>query len=208
MTNNWQLQSFQKIFLFGLRWPWGHIISHHEACFARMMKTSCSTLRETFSTQTDNERRTFSKHKSSSQQCRNCFSYSKFAFTFFQLMKLNQHILPTISSAVDRNVSGSWISSFNLSKHPGERVSGMKWLTAFHYKGLSDPCLQLCRFNMVVGFDLYQDYSHKDASRKGHWSTLWLLYNFHLQVLPCQHPVGTHWHHCFVCVFLVQCSVP
>lgn len=36
-------------------------------------------------------------------------------------MKLNQNILLTISGAVDLNVSGSWISSFNLSKHPGER---------------------------------------------------------------------------------------
>lgn len=146
----------------------------------------------TLHTQTDNERRTFSKHKSSSQQRHNCFSCSKFAFTFFQLMKLNQHILPTISSAVDWNVSGSWISSFNLSKHPGERVYGMKWLTEFHYKGLSEPCLQLCRFNMVVGFDLCQDYSHKDVCRKGHCSTLWPVYNFHLHVLPCQHLGSIH----------------
>lgn len=36
-------------------------------------------------------------------------------------MKINQNILPTISGAVDLNASGSWISSFNLSKHPGER---------------------------------------------------------------------------------------
>lgn len=42
-------------------------------------------------------------------------------------MKLNQNILPTISSAVDLNVSGSWISSFNLSKHPGER-GYMAWI--------------------------------------------------------------------------------
>lgn len=34
-------------------------------------------------------------------------------------MKLNQNISPTISSTVDLNVSGSWISSFNLSKQPG-----------------------------------------------------------------------------------------
>lgn len=71
-------------------------------------------------------RRTFSKHKGSSQQRHNCFSYGKFAFTFFQLMKLNQHILPTISSALDLNVSGSWISSFSLSKHPREGAYGVK----------------------------------------------------------------------------------
>lgn len=81
----------------------------------------------TLLTQTDNERRTFSQHKSSSQQRHNCFSYGKFAFTFPQLMKINQNILPTISSAVDLNVSGSWISSFNLSKHPGER-GYMAWI--------------------------------------------------------------------------------
>lgn len=94
--------------------PWG-------LCFSCMINTSCSKLWELFSIQTDNERRTFSEYKSSSQQRHNCFSYGKFAFTFSQLMKLNQNILPTISSAVDLNVSGSWISSFNLSKHPGER---------------------------------------------------------------------------------------
>lgn len=94
--------------------PWG-------LCFAFMINTSCSKLWELSCTRTDNERRTFSEHKSSSQQRRNCFSYGKFAFTFSQLMKLNQNILPTISSAVDLNVSGSRISSFNLSKHPGER---------------------------------------------------------------------------------------
>ncbi len=153
--------------------PWGQ-------CFACMINTSCSKSWELFSTQTDNERRTFSEHKSSSQQRHNCFSYGKFAFTFSQLMKLNQNILLTISSAVDLNVSGSWISSFNLSKHPGERgVYGMKWLTEFHYKGLSDPCLQLSRFNMAVGFDLCRDYSHKDVCRKGYCSTSWPFYNFH-----------------------------
>lgn len=175
MTNNWQLTTLP----FGSHWPWGQIILHREACFACMINTSCSELWEVFCAQTDNERRTFSQHKSSSQQRHNCFSYGKFAFTFSQLMKLKRHILPTISSAVALNVSGSWISSFNLSKHPGERVYGMKWLTEFHYRGLSDPCLQLSRFNMVVGFDLCQDYSHKDVCRKGYCSTLWPLYNFH-----------------------------
>lgn len=42
-------------------------------------------------------------------------------------MKLNQNILPTISGAVDLNVTSSWISSFNLSKHPGER-GYMAWI--------------------------------------------------------------------------------
>lgn len=42
-------------------------------------------------------------------------------------MKLNQNILPTISGAVDLNVTGFWISSFNLSKHPGER-GYMAWI--------------------------------------------------------------------------------
>lgn len=94
--------------------PWGLRC----AC---LINTSSSKSGELFCTQTDNERRTFSEHKSPSQQRHNCFSYGKFAFTFSQLMKLNQNILPTISSAVDLNVSGFWISSFNLSKHPGER---------------------------------------------------------------------------------------
>lgn len=100
--------------------PWG-------LCFACMINSSCSKWWELFSTQTDNERRTFSQHKGSSQQRYNCFSYGKFAFTFSQLMKLNQNILPTIGGAVDLNVSGSWISSFNLSKHPGERGC-MAWI--------------------------------------------------------------------------------
>lgn len=95
--------------------PWGG------QCFACMINTLCSKLWELFCAQTDNKRRTFSEHKSSSQQRHNCFSYGKFAFTLCQLMKLNQNILPTISSAVDLNVSGFWVSSFNLSKHPGER---------------------------------------------------------------------------------------
>lgn len=125
------------------------------------------------------QRRTFSKNKGSSQQRHNCFLYGKFAFTFFQLMKLNHHIPSTISSALDLNVSGSWISSFNLSKHPREGAYGMKWLTEFHYKGLSDSWLQLSRFNMLVGFDLCQDYGHRDVCRKEHCSTLWPLYNFH-----------------------------
>lgn len=98
-----------------------------------------------------------SEHKSSSQRCHNCFSSAKFAFTFSQLMKLNQDILLTISIAVDLNVSSSWISSFSLSKHPGEGVHSTKWLTEFYYKGLSGLCLQLSRFNMVLGFDLCQD---------------------------------------------------
>lgn len=75
----------------------------------------------------DKRRGTLPEHKGSSQQCHNCFSYGKFAFTFCQLMKLNQNILPTIRIAVDLNVSGSWIPSFNLSKHPGER-GYMAWI--------------------------------------------------------------------------------
>lgn len=92
-----------------------------------MINTSCTISCKVFSTLADNERRTFPRHESSSQQRHNCFSYGKFAFTFSQLMKLNQNIPPTISSAVDLNVSGCWISSFNLSKHPGER-GYMAWI--------------------------------------------------------------------------------
>lgn len=92
-----------------------------------MINTSCTISCKVFSTLADNERRTFPQHESSSQQRHNCFSYGKFAFTFSQLMKLNQNIPPTISSAVDLNVSGCWISSFNLSKHPGER-GYMAWI--------------------------------------------------------------------------------
>lgn len=106
-------------------------------------------------------------------------------------MKLNQHIPPTISSALDLNVSGFWISSFNLSKHPREGAYGMKWLTEFHYKGLSDSCLQLSRFNMLVGFDLCQDYGHRDVCRMGFCSTLWPLYNFISTFAPADSPECT-----------------
>lgn len=65
-----------------------------------------------------------------------------------------------------------------------ERVYGMNWLTEFHYKSLSDSCLQLCRFTMAVGFDLCWDYSHRDLCWKRNCSILWPLYNAHLCVPP------------------------
>lgn len=124
-------------------------------------------------TEPDNARRwwgwgPFPGYESSSQRHRNCSSYAEFAFTFSELMKLKRRILASVGEAgADLNVSGCRISPFDLSKHPGERVYGMEWLTEFHYRGLSERCLQLSRFNMVAGFDLCRDYSYKDVRRKG-----------------------------------------
>lgn len=118
-------------------------------------------------------------------------------------MKLNQDILLTISIAVDLNVSSSWISSFNLSKHPGEGVHSTMWLTEFYYKGLSGLCLQLSRFNMVLGFDLCQDNTVVTKKKGVPLHTVTPCYNFFCMfslLTPIQHSLQAL---CLVSVFWI-----
>lgn len=112
---------------------------------------------------------TFDEHKSSSQRCRNCFSYGKFAFTFLPVNEINpEHSFP--QSAARCTPKCQWLLDFFIqSEQTPRREKGGIWhelIDRVPLRGLIRPGLQLPRFTTAVGFDLRRDYSHSDVCTK------------------------------------------
>ena len=120
--------------------------------------------RDTERERLDTGRRTSSKSsEDSSQQCDNCFSYSKFAFTFTQLMKSNQTFFPHNRNCGGPNVAGPSDPLIQSEQTPGGRQAMCAWLDwqSSITRAYQAPRLQLSFLCIAKKSDLCRDYSQK-----------------------------------------------